>query len=302
MPTFRARLIRLLAKHTFGRKFRKAGQSVTEMRKLQQLLIRSQRPPWGTQVSPVSITDLRAEWIEGPGVDSDCVILYLHGGGFIMGSPATHRELAARISTTAGARVLSLDYRLAPEHPFPAAMDDAISAYRWLLNEGHPPARLIVGGDSSGAGLAFQALISMKEKGIPLPTAAFFISPVTDWVALDGESYSTRSLLDPLVSLPQCQYSSALYVGGHAKETPLFQPTRMDLSGLPPIWVQVGDHEVLLSDAERLAQRAGDAGVPVDFKVWPGMWHVFQVAARFVPEARESIEELGCFVRKSFSG
>jgi monoterpene epsilon-lactone hydrolase len=298
LPTYRAQWTRFLLKHSFGRKYRKAGRSISELRKLDKLLIRSQRPPRGTQVVPATLNGLSGEWIHGPCAGSDATILHLHGGAFVTGSPATHRELAARISASAGARLLSLAYRLAPEHPFPAAVEDALSAYRWLLSHGQAPSRLVLGGESSGGGLALQALLSMKREGIRMPNAAFFLSPVTDWSGLDGESYTTRANLDPLVSLSQCQFTASQYVGDHPRDTPLFRPAEMDLTGLPPMWIQVGDHEVLLSDAQRLARRATEAGVEVDFKVWPGLWHVFQGAARLVPEGQESIEELGRFVRK----
>lgn len=263
------------------------------------MLARSQRPLRGTLISSASVDGLPGEWIQGPGTDSDRVLLYFHGGAFIMGSPATHRELASRISAAAGAKVLSPDYRLAPEHPFPAAVDDATVSYRWLLSQGYSSSQIAIGGESSGGGLALQAILSLKEEGVQLPRAAFFLSPVTDWMAFDGESYSTRAVSDPLVSLPQCRFTASLYVGSIPPETPLLQPLTMDLSGLPPMWIQVGDHEVLLSDAERLAERARACEVPVEFKVRPGMWHVFQAAARFVPEARRSVEELGRFLRES---
>jgi len=301
MPSYRARFTRLLIKKIFRRRFDRAGHSITEWRKLDEVLVRSQQPPRGTRISSVSVGNLPAEWVHGAGASTDGAILYLHGGGFIMGSPAAHRELASRISTAAGVRVLSLDYRLAPEHPFPAALDDTKSAYRWLLSQGHTPSRIVIGGESSGGGLALQALLSMREEGAHLPGAAFFLSPVTDWIALDGESFFTRAQVDPLMSLSQCQFTSPLYVGSFPRETPLLQPTKMDFGGLPPMWIQVGDHEVLLSDAKRLAQRADEAGVPVDFKIWPGLWHVFQAAARLVPEAKVSIEELGQFLRTHFS-
>lgn len=298
MPTYRARLTRFLVKHSVGRMYRKAGQSVPKLRQLDDVLIRSQKPPKGTQVSPVTLTGISGEWIQGPGAGSDAAILYLHGGAFLTGSPATHRELAARISVSTGVRLLSPAYRLSPEAPFPAAVQDAVSAYRWLLSQGYSPSRLVLGGESSGGGLALQALLTMKGEGVPLPQAAFFLSPVTDWRGLDGESYATRATLDPLLHLSQCRFTASLYVGDHPGDTPLFRPTEMDLTGLPPLWIQVGDHEVLLSDAERLALRAAQGGVEVDFKVWPGLWHVFQATARLVPEARESIDELGQFVRK----
>ena len=296
-PTYRARCIRFLVKHTVGRMYRKAGQSIPELRKLDDLLVRSQRSPKGTQVSSVTLNGVSAEWIQGPGAGADAAILHLHGGAFVTGYPAIHRELAARISASAGVWILSPDYRLSPEHPFPAAVQDALSAYRWLMTQGYPPSRLFLGGESSGGGLALQALLTMKEEGIPLPRAAFFLSPVTDWIGLDGESYSTRANLDPLLCLSQCRFTASLYVGDNPGDTPLLRPIEMDLTGLPPMWIQVGDHEVLLSDAERLARRAVNRGVDVDFRVWPGLWHVFQATARLVPEAKDSIEELGRFVR-----
>jgi monoterpene epsilon-lactone hydrolase len=298
MTSYRARCTRFLLKHSLGRKYRKAGSSIEELRRLDDFLIRSQAPPRGTHVSTVALNGFCGEWILGPGAGSDATILHLHGGAFVSGSPATHRELVARISASAGVRALSVDYRLAPEHPFPAALEDALVAYRWLLDQGCTPSRLVLGGESSGGGLALQALLRMKRDGIPLPCAAFFLSPVTDWIGLDGESYETRAAMDPLVARSQCRFTASQYVGDQPRDAPLFRPAEMELAGLPPMWIQVGDHEVLLSDAKRLAQQATAAGVDVDFKVWPGLWHVFQGAARVVPEARDSIQELGRFVRE----
>lgn len=301
MPTYRARLTRTVLRHTIGRRFRKAGLSIAELRELEDLIARSQRPPKGTRTSHAAVHDLPAEWVQGPGAGSDAAILYLHGGAFVMGSPATHRELAARVSSATGARALLVGYRLAPEFPFPAPLEDAKAAYRWLLETGYAPHELVIGGDSSGAGLGLQALISLRDEDTPLPRAGFFMSPVTDWVVPEGESFATRAALDPLVSPTQCRYTSSLYVGEHADD-PLLRPAEMSLEGLPPLWIQVGDHEILLSHSERLASRAFGAGVDVSFKIWPGMWHVFQGAARYVPEARRSIGELGVFLGKRIRG
>lgn len=298
MPTFRARCTRFILKHTLGRMYRRAGQSIPRLRRLDEVLIRSQKPPKGTRISPVTLDVGSGEWIQGPGAGTRAAILHLHGGAFVTGSPATHRELAARISDSAGVRTLSPDFRLSPEHPFPAALHDVLSAYRWLLNQGYSPSRVVLGGESSGGGLALQALLTMRDQGIELPSAAFFLSPVTDWCGLDGDSYVTRGPMDPLLSLDQCRFTASLYGGEHPEGAPLLKPVDMDLTGLPPMWIQAGDHEILLSDAERLALRAEEAGVEVDFKIWPGLWHVFQTAARLVPEARESLEDLGRFIRK----
>jgi len=296
VPGLRARVFRLLLRHSIGRTFRRAGSSVGDLRKLERTLARSQRPPRGTSISRIAGGGPAGEWVDGPGARPEVAILYLHGGAFVMGSPATHRELAARISVAGAARVLSLDYRLAPEFPFPAAVDDAMAAYHWLLGRGYPSSALAIGGDSSGGGLALQVLLALRNEGIPMPRSAFFMSPVTDWLDFDGDSFRSRTALDPLLAPTQTEHTSALYVGGRC-EDPLLRPTRMNLGGLPPLWVHVGDHEILLSDAQRLASKAAEDGVEVELRVWPGMWHVFQTAARYVPEARRSLEELSVFLR-----
>lgn len=298
MPSLRARLFRTLLRHSIGRKFRQAGTSINELRKLEGLLACSQRPLKGTSVSPLQLENSSAEWVDAPGARDRFAILYLHGGAFVMGSPATHRELASRISAAGAARVLSLGFRLAPEFPFPAALEDARSAYHWLLGQGYESSSLVIGGDSSGAGLALQALLLLRDENTPLPCSAFFMSPVTDWLDFSGESLRARAALDPLLSLTQSRYTASLYASGPKADDLLLSPTTLTLAGLPPAWIHVGDHEILLSDAERLASRAREDGVEVEFKVWPGMWHVFQATARYVPEARQSLEELSHFLKR----
>jgi len=184
----------------------------------------------------------------------------------------------------------------APEHPFPAAMQDAMAAYRWLLDEGYSEKHLVIGGDSAGGGLALQTLIGLRDAQSPLPAAAFFLSPVTDMVYFDGESYSTHAHLDPLLTLQMSRNNLPHYVGDNDPATPLLYPAKMDLSGLPPMCIHVGDREILLSDSVRFAERGRGDQVEVQFKIWAGMWHVFQASARYVPEARHSISEIGRFV------
>ena len=301
MPTLRARLFRTLLRHSMGRSFRRAGFSVDELRRLERVLVRSQRPPRGTRISSVVVNGLAAEWVIAPGARSRAAILYLHGGAFVMGSPATHRELAARISIAGKAKVLSLNYRLAPEFPFPAALYDARAAYHWLLGQGYASDALAIGGDSSGAGLALQVLLALRKEGTSLPCAGFFMSPATDWVNFTGDSFLTRAALDPLLSPAQTRHTAGLYVGKVARSDPLLCPIHMSLAGLPPIWIQVGDHDILLSDAERLARRAIADGVEVEFKIWSGMWHVFQGTVRYVPEARWSLDDLSRFLKERLS-
>jgi acetyl esterase/lipase len=287
-----------MMKHMVGPKFKRAAGSITELRKLEQLILKNQKIPVGTEISPVQIADIPAEWVRAPAVRKERVILFLHGGAFVMGSPATHRELAALLSASAGAAVLVPDYHLAPEHPFPAAMHDAVDAYRWLMDQGYTEKQVTMGGDSAGGGLALQALIALRDDGTPLPAAAFFLSPVTDWVRFDGESYASRTRVDPFNTLELCRFTASHYVGHNDPETRLLYPTDIDLSGLPPLCIHVGDCEVLLSDAERFAERARACHVHVEFKVWQGMWHAFQTGARFVPEARRSLQEIGRFIIK----
>jgi len=296
MPSLRGRILRLSMKYVAGRMFARAGTSVLALRKTDDLLIKYQKLPRGTQVEAVSIGDVPAEWVCGQGANKDRVLIHLHGGAFIAGSPATHRELAARLSVASGAIALVPAYRLAPEHPFPAALDDALAAYRWLLGQGYDPRCVAVGGDSAGGCLALQTLLALRDRAEAPPAAAYFLSPVTDVVRLDGESYTTRSRLDPVVNRETSRVVMDNYVGDNDPDTPLLCPVAMDLSRLPPCCIHVGDHEVLLSDSVRLAQRARAAGVEVQFKVWPGMWHVFQMSARMLPEGRKSIEEIGAFI------
>jgi acetyl esterase/lipase len=213
-----------------------------------------------------------------------------------MGSPATHREIAARFSAATDAGVLLPEYRLAPEHPYPASLRDSIESFDWLLSEGFAVERLAIGGDSAGGTLTLQTLITLRDEARPLPAVAFLLSPVTDWVHFDGESYETRAAVDPLVTLAANKMLASFYVADDDPDELLLCPLRADLSGLPPLAVHVGDHEVLLSDSVRLAERAQASGVDVELKIWPAMWHAFQVGASGVPEARTSIEMVAAFV------
>lgn len=301
MASVRSRFLHFMIKHFVAPKFERAAGSIAELRRLDKFIIRYQHIPAGTEICPVQVSDIAAEWVRAPAVQTERAILYLHGGGLVMCSPATHRELAARLSACTNAAILSLDYRLAPEYPFPAAMHDTLAAYSWLLDEGYAACRLALGGDSAGGGLALQTLIYLRDNYMPLPSAAILLSPVTDWVNFDGESYSTRAGVDPLNTEQMCRFTAALYVGANDPKTPLLSPVTMNLSGLPALCLHVGDREVLLSDSIRLAERARAGGVTIEFKIWEEMWHVFQTSASFVPEARRSLEEIGLFIVNQLS-
>lgn len=238
-----------------------------------------------------------AEWITVPGADSTSAILYLHGGGYVVGSINSHRGLASRLSRAAGARALAIDYRLAPEHPFPAAVDDATTAYRWLVKRGVSPRRIVIAGDSAGGGLAVATLVNLRDQGDPLPAAGVCLSP---WVDLEGigESMTARAHLDPMVQKEGLQMLARHYLGKADARSPLAAPLYADLSGLPPLYIQVGTAETLYDDSTRLAERARKAGVDVTLEPWEEMIHVFQLFAAMLPEGREAIERIGAFVRR----
>lgn len=251
----------------------------------------------GAQVNPVTAGGVSAEWVSMPGSATDRVILYLHGGAYTMGSPRTHRDLAARLSQASGARVLVADYRLAPEGPYPAGIEDATAAYGWLLENGITPEHIAIGGDSAGGGLTLATLLSLRDSGKPLPAVAILMSPWTDLTG-SGESMATRLEADPIIKPTDITFHVNHYAGSHDPATPLISPVFADLKGLPPMLIHVGNDEVLLDDSVRVAENAQAAGVEVKLKVWEGMWHVFQAYAMAVPEARESIDELGAFVNR----
>jgi acetyl esterase/lipase len=239
-----------------------------------------------------------AEWVTAPGARSDRVLLYFHGGGYALGSVKSHWELIARLSAATGCRALGLDYRLSPENPFPAPVEDACAAYRWLLGQGIGPGHIALAGDSAGGGLTAAALVSLRDGGTPLPAAAAMLSP---WVDLEatGESYDTRAEVDPMVHRPLVLGMAQTYLGGKGSpRDPLAAPLYADLAGLPPLLIHVGDHETLLDDSTRFAERARAAGVDVTLHVWEEMVHVFQLFAADLPEARQAIDAIGSFLQK----
>ena len=237
-----------------------------------------------------------AEWVMAPGSDTDRAILFLHGGGYAIGSLNTHRRLAYDISAASSARVLLIDYRLAPEHPFPAAVDDAAAAWRWLLQQGFATNRLAIAGDSAGGGLTIATLVNLRDLKLGLPACAVAISP---WVDLEGagNSITTRAAQDPMVQKDGLLWMAKMYLNGKDAKTPLAAPLHADLKGLPPILVQVGTAETLLDDATRIAEKLHAAGVDVRLAIWPNMLHVFPLFAPVLSEGRDGCLEIGTFIR-----
>jgi epsilon-lactone hydrolase len=245
----------------------------------------------------VNAGGVEAEWISAPNSAADRAVLYVHGGGYVIGSINTHRDLMGRIARASGARVLGRNYRLAPEHPFPAAVDDSVAAYRWMLTQGLKPSRIAVAGDSAGGGLAVAALVAIRDAKLPVPGAGVCMSP---WVDMEGigESMKTRAAADPAVQREGLVAMGAVYLAGKDPRSPLAAPLYADLKGLPPLLIQVGDAEVLLDDSTRLADRAKAAGVSTKLEVWPEMIHVWQLFASFLPEGQQAVDGIGGFLKE----
>jgi monoterpene epsilon-lactone hydrolase len=247
------------------------------------------------QVEEVTAAGVPAAWAYTDGAPERPVVLYLHGGGYCVGSIVTHCVLAGNIARSAQARALVLDYRLAPEHPYPAAVEDSVAAYDWLLSQGCEPGQVVLAGDSAGGGLVLATLLALRDAGAPLPAAAVCLSPWID-LSLSGQSIAGKAEDDFLLTEDVLRVFAQHYLGDTDPRHPLVSPLYADLSGLPPLLIQVGTSEILLDDARRLAERAQSAGGEVVLDVWDEMVHVWQAYAAFVPEAREAIEQIGAFV------
>jgi acetyl esterase/lipase len=254
-------------------------------------------PVEGIEAEPTSIGGVRCEWVRGKGVRRiDAALLYLHGGGYAVGSPRSHRHMLGPLSADSGLPILAPDYRLAPENPFPAAVDDAVAAYRGLIDRGIAPGKLAIAGDSAGGGLTIATLVAARDNGLPMPACAVAISP---WVDLSqgGESHRARAKRDPIVKKDGIDVMSAAYLNGADPKTPLASPLFADLKGLPPLLIQVGTEEALHSDAVGLAARAEAAGVEVSFESWGGMVHVWHIFHPILSEGRDAIARIGTFLK-----
>jgi monoterpene epsilon-lactone hydrolase len=299
MPSMQSRFLRF-----FIRRFNFLNPKdapLSEVRRKTDASARLLRPPRSVSVQRISAGSVPAEWLIPAAAPEDRALLYFHGGAFIYCSLATHRAMVARLASAGGTRALSVDYRLAPEHPFPAALEDCLAAYRWLLNSGISPRRIVVGGDSAGGNLALGLLLALRKAGDPLPAAAVCLSPVTD-LAWTGESFRAKAEIDPVFPKRTSRSISANiesgYIGSEDPRNPLISPLYGDWRGMPPVLFHVGEDEVLLDDSARLADRVRGAGGQAEVVVWPRMWHVFQVFAPFLPEADQSIKQIGAFIRR----
>lgn len=252
--------------------------------------------PDGATFEIVDADGVGAEWVMGADVRTDRTFLFIHGGGYYRGSPASSRATAARISDATGARVLNASYRLAPEHAFPAAIDDIYTVYRWMLAQGVDAAASMVGGISAGGGLTLALLLKLKDAGDPLPAGAVPMSAWTD-MTQSAETYRTKADADPSISKQYLDRMSGYYLNGADPKTPLASPLFGDLSGLPPMLIQVGTSETMLDDSRHYADKAREAGVDVTYEPWEDMIHGWHGSAAALPEAQDAIDRIGTFFK-----
>ena len=248
-------------------------------------------------ITRVSAGGVPADQIVPTGFAASRVVLFFHGGGYSLGSARSHRALGKRIAFAARARVVLPDYRLAPEHVFPAAVEDALASYRWLLATGVKSERIAVGGDSAGAGLALALLVSLRDAGAPLPACAVLLSPFAD-LECRGASYTTLAELDPIVSREMGVGMGKVYIGDRKPSDPLASPVHAALTDLPPLLIQVGSREVVLDDARAIERHASEAGGRAQLDVWQGMIHVWHLFASVLEDGQRAIEDLGSFIRQ----
>jgi monoterpene epsilon-lactone hydrolase len=291
MASWQAYIAVWMLKLRFKPRLAHAGGDVLRMRKL--MTPPPFRVPPGVTIAQASVGGVAGEWVAGTGGGRH-TLLYLHGGGYFACSAETHRPITVGFAQR-GFRVFAPDYRLAPEHPFPAAVEDAAAVYRGLIEQGNAPRQILVAGDSAGGGLALALLAAIRDGADPLPAAAALFSPWTD-LAATGDSIRVNNRRCAMFVGAQIAPGARRYLGGADPRSPLASPLYADLSNFPPLLIHVGSDEVLLDDSRRLAERARAAGVAVDLKIWPVVPHAWQIAYPAVPEARQSIDEASVFL------
>ena len=297
MPSLRARIVKAATSAYFSTiDARKAD--VRGMRRYWHAFANVLWSATRVTITKGSVADRHCEWLTPQEAAPDKLLLYWHGGAYCMGNCATHRQMASYIAKQSGVRLLLPEYRLAPEHPFPAAVEDSVRVYRALLDEGCSPGDIVVAGDSAGGGLTMAMLLSLRNAGEPLPASACLLSPWLD-LAATGESMSSKADRDPWFQPEDMPVVAAYYCDEDERRHPLVSPVYADLGGLPPLYIQVGSDEILLSDSTRAADKVIAAGGDVELEIWPDMWHVFQAFVHQMPESRQAIAKIGAYVRHS---
>src|SRR5216684_1099912 len=272
-----------------------AGSDVNEQRRQLRELISAQPLPADVTVTAAALGGVPTAEITVDGIEPRHIVLYFHGGVYVLGDAFLAADLASQVGRRTGAKVISVDYRLAPEHPYPAAVDDALTAYEALLRNGTAPSDIAFAGESAGGGLAVATLVNARDHGLPLPAAAFVMSPYAD-LTLAGSTMDTKRAADPLLSRDNLRARVPDYTAGHDAAAGLISPIFAGLSGLPPLIIQAGTHEVLLDDAVRLARQAATADVEVTLDITPGVPHVFQTFSPILDEGAAALDRAGQFL------
>jgi len=296
--SWQAKILGSITKLTLKRQMGKSGDVVTERANLEKMTKLTARQPKGESAE---IGGVPGEWLTPPGADDKRVILYLHGGGYVMGSLDSHRDMVYRIAEAASAKTFMADYRLGPEDPFPAAVEDGAAAFRGLVASGVPADKIVIGGDSAGGGLTIATMLKLRADGDPMPAAGVCLSPWTD-LSLSSPSMVTKAKADVMLTPAALGFMAENYLKGQDAKAPLASPVYANCAGLPPMLVQVGGEEVLLDDATRFADKAKADGVDITLEEWPGMMHVWHLMAQFLPEGKRAIGTIGEYVRARTGG
>ena len=290
MLSFQAKLLKALLRLKF---IGLSDRPIQEQRARQEKSTKYIPLPRGIVCEEVQVKGLSSEWITPPSA-SRGVMLYLHGGAYSLGSVAVHRDLIARLAVSTQRKALAINYRLAPEDPFPAALEDVLAAFNWLLEQGVPAQKIVIAGDSAGGGLTLAALVSLRDSGRPLPCAAVCFSPWMD-LTLSGSSFIKNAKVDLILGAERLKKFARVYAGDHDLSHPMLSPLFADLQGLPPVLIQAGSAEVLLDDSVRTAEKIRSTQGRVDLQIWDGMFHVFQMFS-FLPEAARALEKVAEFL------
>ena len=295
MSSIRAKIVRSISS-AYMQRANVAGLDIPKIRRLTSRLGGLMVTAFGVRIEKDTVNGLRSEWLTPKNHMDGKLLLYLHGGGYIVGGCDMHRQVVSHIARAGRIRALLPEYRLSPEHKFPAAVDDAVGVYRSLLKMGIKGRDIVIAGDSAGGGLSVATLLALRDAGDPLPAAAVLISPLLD-VTASGASMQSRADQDPWFHAADISIIADHYCLPHQIRFPLVSPVFANVEDLPPMLIQVGDDEILLSDSERLADACVAAGIDVELDVWPEMWHVFQMFIGKMPEARQAIDKIGRYIQ-----
>jgi acetyl esterase/lipase len=299
MSSIRARIIRSVSS-AYVRRVDVSNVDFKKIRRLWNRLGGLMITAFGVRVEADAIKGLHAEWLTPKNHIKGKLLLYLHGGGYVVGGCDMHRQMVSHIARAGRIRTLLPEYRLSPEHKFPAAIDDAVAIYRSLIDMGIRAEDIVFAGDSAGGGLAVGTMLALRDAGDPLPAAAVLLSPFLDATG-SGDSMRTRATRDPWFSPEDVSVVADFYCEPHQRRFPMISPVFANIEDLPPLFIQVGDDEILLSDSERIADACIAAGIDVDLEVWPEMWHVFQMFVGKMPEARQAIDKIGDYIQSRWS-